>query len=80
MQINLKETKLFFMQSDKLWTLTVVAALSSLLILAYFLLSPMLSKESTAQKIEGGLGESIAKFDEIREQSNNTPLEQLPDT
>jgi hypothetical protein len=79
MRINLKETQLFIMESDKLWTLTVVAALSSLLILAYFLLSPMLSKESTAQRIEGGLGESIAKFDVIREQPNDTPLEK-PDT
>ncbi len=67
------------MHGDRLWTITVVAALSSLLILAYFLLSPMLNKESTAQKIEEGLGESIAKFDTIREQPN-TPLEQLPDT
>lgn len=67
------------MHGDKLWTLTVVAALSSLLILTYFLLSPMLSKESTAQQIEGGLGESIAKFDTIREQPNDT-LEELPGT
>jgi len=56
------------MQSDRLWTITIVAALSSLLILAYFTLYPMISKESTAQKIESGLGESIAKFDSIREE------------
>ncbi|MBM3904555.1 MAG: hypothetical protein FJ357_05440 [Thaumarchaeota archaeon] len=62
------------MHGDKLWTITVVAALSSLLILAYFLLSPMLSKESTAQKIESGLGESIAKFDSIREESESSEL------
>jgi hypothetical protein len=80
MLINLKETELFCMHGDRLWTITVVAALSSLLILAYFLLSPMLSKESTAQKIEGGLGESIAKFDAIREQPNDVPLEKSPDT
>lgn len=67
MLINLNGNDLYCVQSDRLWTITVVAALSSLLILAYFLLSPMLSKESTAQKIESGLGQSIAKFDSIRE-------------
>lgn len=66
------------MQSDRLWTITVVAALSSLLILAYFTLSPMLSKDSTAQRIEGGIGESIAKFDSIREEQSD--LSVLPGT
>lgn len=67
------------MQSDRLWTITVVAALSSLLILAYFTLSPMLSKDSTAQRIEGGIGESIAKFDSIREEQSDSS-ELLPGT
>lgn len=66
------------MQSDRLWTITVVAALSSLLILAYFTLSPMLSKDSTAQRIEGGIGESIAKFDSIREEQSDSSV--LPGT
>lgn len=61
------------MSNDKLWVLTVVAALSSLLILAFFLLSPMLSKESTAQRIEHGLGDTIAKFDSIRTNNEPTP-------
>jgi len=74
MMINLKENTFYNMQSDRLWTITVVAALSSLLILAYFTLSPMLSKDSTAQKIEGGLGESIAKFDSIREEQSSPSL------
>jgi hypothetical protein len=80
MQINLKSNSSDNMQSDKLWTITVIAALSSLLILAYFLLSPMLSKESTAQKIESGLGESIAKFESIRQEQNETLLESSPGT
>lgn len=60
------------MSNDKLWTLTVVAALSSLLILAYFLLSPMLSEKSTTQQIEGGLGTTIAKFDSIRNEDDKS--------
>ncbi len=75
MPINLNVNNMYYVQNDRLWTITVVAALSSLLILAYFLLSPMLSKESTAQKIESGLGQSIAKFDSIREdQSTSSEL------
>lgn len=62
------------MSNDKLWTLTVVAALSSLLILTYFLLSPMLNEESTAHQIEGGLGTTIAKFDSIRNEEINKSL------
>ena len=62
------------MSNDKLWTLTVVAALSSLLILTYFLLSPMLNEESTTQRIEGGLGTTIAKFDSIRNEEINKSL------
>lgn len=60
--------------SENLWTVTVVAALSSLVILAFFLLSPMLNEESTAQRIEHGLGNTIAKFDSIRtNDDNHTP-------
>lgn len=61
------------MSSESLWTITVVAALSSLVILAFFLLSPMLSNESTAQRIEHGLGDTIAKFDSIRTGDEPTP-------
>jgi hypothetical protein len=78
MMVNLKQNTPYRVQSDRLWTITVVAALSSLLILAYFTLSPMLSKDSTAQKIEGGIGESIAKFDSIREDQSDSSV--LPGT
>jgi hypothetical protein len=61
------------MSSEKLWTVTVVVALSSLVILAFFLLSPMLSNESTAQRIEHGLGDTITKFDSIRTDNEPTP-------
>lgn len=54
------------MSNDKLWVLTVVAALSSLLILAYFTLSPMVSKEGTAQRVETGLHDAISKFDSMK--------------
>lgn len=68
------------MQNDKLWTITVVAALSSLLILAYFTLSPMLDEKSTAQRIESGLGKSIAKFESIRGEQNDDSVLSSPDT
>jgi Na+/H+ antiporter NhaC len=61
--------------SEKMWTITVVAALSSLVILAFFLLSPMLSEESTAQRIEHGLGDTIAKFDSIRTNDNSPEID-----
>ena len=59
------------MSGDKLWALTVVAALSSLLILAYFTLYPMISKESTAQRMETGLASAIDKFDSIKNEQND---------
>ena len=65
------------MSNDKLWVLTMVAALSSLLILAYFTMYPMLSDESTPQQIESGLGQSIAKFDAIKNKDSPEPS---PDT
>lgn len=70
----------YCMSNDKLWVLTVVTALSSLLILAFFLLSPMLSEESTAQRIDHGLGTTIAKFDSIRDDGNNSSQKIDPNT
>lgn len=69
------------MSNDKLWVLTVVAALSSLLILAYFTLSPMISKEGTAQRVNTGLQNAVSKFDSIRDGQNNVvALISEPDT
>ena len=58
------------MSNDKLWILTVTAALSSLLILAYFTMYPMVSKDGTAQRVETGLEGAIDKFNEIKHDEN----------
>lgn len=54
--------------SEKLWHLTVVAALSSLLILAYFTLMPILDKQGTVEQTQEGLDKAVRKFDELREE------------
>lgn len=61
--------------------MTVVAALSSLLILAYFTISPMLSSESTAGRVETGLGGAIDKFESMKnEQRFGSNLTVKPNT
>lgn len=52
--------------SENLWLLTVVAGLSSLLVLAYFILYPIVSEESTMEDTKQGLDRAASKFDELR--------------
>ncbi len=70
------------MSSDKLWTITIAIALSSLLILAYFVLFPITSKEGTVEQTKVRLDKAINKFETIREESKRdsilTPLNLNP--
>ncbi|MEM3090049.1 MAG: hypothetical protein QXY22_05720 [Candidatus Nitrosotenuis sp.] len=54
--------------SEKIWHLAVIAALSSLLILAYFTLMPILDKQGTVEQTQAGLEKAVKKFDELREE------------
>jgi hypothetical protein len=56
------------MKDDKLWIITVIAALSCLLILSYFVLAPMSNKQSTINQVDTGLSNAADKFDTIREE------------
>ncbi|MEM3065053.1 MAG: hypothetical protein QW177_06755 [Candidatus Nitrosotenuis sp.] len=65
------------MAGGKLWTLTIVAALSTLLILIYFVMAPLVDKKGTIEQTNEGLGRAIDNFDalkdEIRYGSTNRP-------
>jgi hypothetical protein len=66
---------------DKLWIATAVAALSTLLILAYAVLAPMSNEESTIEQVEDGLNAAANKFDAIRKDlKSDVPLESDPNT
>lgn len=59
---------------DKLWIVTAVAALSTLVILAYAVVAPMSNEESTVVQVEDGLKSAADKFDTIREElKSDTP-------
>jgi|GEM_PF-6089390 len=53
--------------SDNLWVLTVVAALSSLAILGYFVLMPIMDNEGTMEDTKEHLDRAASKFDELRQ-------------
>jgi hypothetical protein len=61
---------------NKLWTLTVVAALSTLLILIYFVMAQLMDKDGTIEQTHEGLSRAIDTFDalkdEIRSGSTNS--------
>ncbi|WP_268542656.1 hypothetical protein [Candidatus Nitrosotenuis cloacae] len=61
--------------SDNLWLLTVVAALSSLLILAFFTLSPILDDSGTVERTRTGIDKAVQRFDELKE----TPITKKQD-
>ena len=62
------------MSSDKLWTVTVAIALSSLLVLAYFVLSPIMGKEGTVEQTKTGLDKAINKIETLRAESKSKSL------
>ncbi|MEM2785029.1 MAG: hypothetical protein QXW37_00285 [Candidatus Nitrosotenuis sp.] len=53
---------------SKLWTLTVVAALSTLLILIYFVMAPLVDKKGTIEQTHEGLGRAIDNFDDLKDE------------
>ncbi len=54
------------LKDNKLWTLTVVAGLSILAILAYLVMAPLSSESGTINQVETGLETAVNKFDAIR--------------
>lgn len=53
---------------NKLWTLTVIAALSTLLILIYFVMAPLLDKNGTIEQTNEGLSRAIDNFDALKDE------------
>lgn len=70
------------MFSDRLWLTAVTVALSSLLILTFFMLFPITSKEGTVEQTRVGLDKAINKFETIREEAKRdsilTPINMSP--
>lgn len=64
----------YLLSNDTLWTVTVVIALSSLLILAYFILTPITGKESTVEQTKTGLDKAIRNIETLREESKSKSL------
>ncbi|HSA97454.1 MAG TPA: hypothetical protein VLF17_00045 [Candidatus Nitrosotenuis sp.] len=62
------------MSSDKLWTVAVTIALSTLLILTYSMLFPVTSNEGTVEQTKIGLDKAINKFEKIREESKHDSI------
>jgi len=60
--------------SDNLWTIAVVIALSSLLVLTYSMLFPVTSNEGTVEQTKVGLDKAINKFETIREESKHDSI------
>ena len=62
------------MSGDRLWLVTVVIALSSLLILTFFVMFPITSKEGTVEQTKVGLDKAINKFETIREDAKHDSI------
>lgn len=70
------------MFTDRLWLTAVVIALSSLLILTFFMLYPITNKDGTVEQTKVGLDKAINKFETIREEAKRdsilTPINMSP--
>lgn len=55
------------MSTDRLWTITVATALSSLVVLAFFVLSPIIDDEGTVEQTRTKLDTAIGKIETLRE-------------
>ena len=62
------------MFSDRLWIITVVIAFSSLLILTFFVMFPITSKDGTVEQTKVGLDKAINKFETIREEAKRDSI------
>ncbi len=58
------------MSTDRLWTVTVAVALSSLVVLAFFVLSPIMDEEGTVEQTRTKLDTAIGKIETLREEAN----------
>lgn len=58
------------MSTDRLWTVTVAAALSSLVVLAFFVLSPIVDEEGTVEQTRTKLDTAIGKIETLREEAD----------
>lgn len=65
-----------------MWLTAVVIALSSLLILTFFMLYPITNKDGTVEQTKVGLDKAINKFETIREEAKHdsilTPINMSP--
>ncbi|WP_042686413.1 hypothetical protein [Candidatus Nitrosotenuis chungbukensis] len=57
-----------------MWTITVTVALSSLLILAYFVLYPITAKDGTVEQTKMGLDKAINRVETLRDESKQVPM------
>ncbi|QLH08901.1 hypothetical protein DSQ19_04855 [Candidatus Nitrosotenuis sp. DW1] len=57
-----------------MWTITVAVALSSLLVLAYFILNPITAKEGTIEQTKTGLDKAINRIETLHEESKQVPM------
>ncbi len=58
------------MSTDRLWTITVATALSSLVVLAFFVLSPIIDDEGTVEQTRTKLDTAIGKIETLREEAD----------
>jgi hypothetical protein len=66
------------LSSDNLWTIAVVVALSSLLILTFFMLSPLTSKTGTVEQTKSGLDKAVNVFETFRKESKQETIPTNP--
>ena len=70
------------MFSDRLWLPAVVVALSSILVLTFFMLYPITNRDGTVEQTKVGLDKAINKFETIREEARHdsilTPINMSP--
>lgn len=63
------------MSTDRLWTITVATALSSLVVLAFFVLSPIVDDEGTVEQTRTKLDTAIGKIETLREADKPIPAD-----
>jgi hypothetical protein len=60
------------LSNDILWAITVVIGFSTLLVLSYFILTPMVNDQSMLERTDAGLKKAVDKFKQLKERNQES--------
>lgn len=65
------------MSDEKFWIITVTIGFSTILILSYFIMMPMVNEQGMAKRTDTDLKNAIDKFEQLKELKQNLGKSEL---